>query len=511
MSIANTISGPVEGLEQNGLHIFKGIPFAAPPTGADRWAAPGTPEPWADPRPATAFGAQALQSATPMAAMFGGVQEEVPFAEDCLTLNVWTQGCDDAARPVMVWIHGGAFILGSGSSPMYDGAAFAQRGVVLVSVNYRLGALGFLRLKDVTGGAIPSTGNEGLLDQIRALEWVRDNISAFGGDPNNVTIFGESAGGISVGCLMGIDAARPLFHKAIPQSGACHTAASVETANLVAEMTLEKLGVAATDTQALLGLDAKDVLAAQEAVLAEQSAPGTQRVKGMAYQPVIEDEHLTGLPIEAVSAGAVEGKPVLVGSTLEEMKLFSAMSPPPADLSQLHDALAPSLNEGERERLITGYQQSLEGRGVPAEAGDVSAAIGTDRMFRMPGIRLAEAQREHADDVYVYLFDGATSFFDLGACHALELAYVFGTHHTPALEPFFDGAKPGADELSDAMMTAWVSFAATGNPGGRETPAPAYGPDRATLIFGADCRVEDDPYPAERKLWDGMDQHIGEM
>lgn len=510
MSIADTTYGPVEGYERDGLHIFKGIPFAAPPTGANRWAPPKPPEAWTEPRQTTRFGAQAMQSATPLSAMFGGVQQEVAFAEDCLTLNVWTQGCDDGARPVMVWIHGGAFVLGSGSSPIYDGSALASRGVVLVSINYRLGAFGFLRFKDVTGGAIPSTGNEGLLDQIRALEWVRDNIASFGGDPNNVTIFGESAGGISVGCLMGIEAAAPLFHKAIPQSGACHTAALLEAANSVAEMTLAELGIAPTDTDALLNADADQVLKAQEAVLAARAAPGTERVIGMAYQPVLDGEHLETLPIDAVKGGSISGKPVLVGHTLEEMKLFVSMTPQPADISALHDALSVTLSEVEREHLIRGYRASLERRGVPAGAGDISAAIGTDRMFRMPGVRLAEAQLAHCDDVFVYQFDWATSFFDLGACHALELAFVFGTHHRRGLEAFFDGAKPGADELNDAMMSAWVNFATTGNPGGN-APAPNYAQNRATLIFDANSRIEEDPYSIERELWDGLDQHIGEM
>ena len=511
MSIANTTSGPVEGAERDGLHIFKGVPFAASPVGAGRWAPPEPPASWSEPRPAKEFGAQALQSETPMSAMFGGVQQTVAFGEDCLTLNVWTQGCDDGARPVMVWIHGGAFVLGSGSSPMYDGAAFAQRGVVLVSINYRLGALGFLRLNDVTNGAIPSCGNEGLLDQVRALEWVRDNIAEFGGDPNNVTIFGESAGGISVGCLMGMANATPLFHKAIPQSGACHTAATVETANVVAELTLEKLGIAPIDAEALINLDAAKILAAQEAVLAEQTTPGPQRLKGMPYQPVIEGQHLSQLPIDAVRAGSVRGKPILVGNTLEEMKLFSTMGPVPADMTQLRDALGESFAEAEREHLIEGYLQSLTRRGVATGASDISAAIGTDRMFRMPAVRLAEAQLDQQTDaVFVYLFDWATSFFNLGACHALELAFVFGTHHTPGLEAFFDGAKPGADELCEAMMSAWCNFAATGNPGG-EVPVPTYAQNRSTLIFGEQCSVQEDPYAVERHLWDQLDDYIGQM
>jgi len=510
MSTVNTTCGPVEGTEEAGLHIFKGIPFAAAPIGPLRWAAPEPAQPWSEPLAANAFGVQSLQSATPMATMFGGVQEEVALGEDCLSLNIWTRGCDESARPVMVWIHGGAFIIGSGASPMYDGAEFARRDVVLVSINYRLGALGFLRLTDITNGAIPSTGNEGLLDQIAALRWVRENIAAFGGDPDNVTIFGESAGGISVGSLMGIESAAPLFQKAIPQSGACHTASSIETANLVAEMTLERLGIAADDSAALLNADAAAILSAQEAVLAEQSQPGAQRVQGMAYQPVIEPQHLPSLPIEAVRAGSAKDKPLLIGNTLEEMKLFTAMGTGPSDEAQLHDALGKAFVEDDRERLISAYRTSLEARGKPADAGDISAAISTDRMFRMPGIRLAEAQLAQCDDVFAYLFDWETSFLNLGACHALELAFVFGTHHVAQLEPFFDGTKPGADALSEAMLNAWCQFAATGNPGGAQ-PVPTYRQNRSTLVFGTDCRIEEDPYPAERALWDQLEDEIGKM
>ncbi|MGA7869291.1 MAG: carboxylesterase family protein, partial [Candidatus Binatus sp.] len=227
--------GKLDGDEQGGLFVFKGIPFAAPPTGARRWLPPEKPASWSGVRDARRFGAVAHQNSVMLSALSAMVIEGEQ-SEDCLSLNVWTPALGGKRRPVMVWIHGGAFTIGSGSQALYDGSVLARRGdVVVVTVNYRLGPLGFLRLADVTGGKIPATGNEGMLDQVAALEWVRDNIAEFGGDPGNVTIFGESAGGMSVGTLLAMPAARGLFHKAIPQSGACHTGAPVARANRAAE------------------------------------------------------------------------------------------------------------------------------------------------------------------------------------------------------------------------------------------------------------------------------------
>ena len=235
--------GKLEGDEQNGLFVFKGIPFAAPPVGARRWLAPEKPASWTGVRDARRFGAVAHQNKMMLSALSAMVVDGEQ-SEDCLTLSVWTPALDGKRRPVMVWIHGGGFTIGSGSQPIYDGSVLARRGdVVLVTVNYRLGPLGYLRLADVTGGKIAASGNEGMLDQVAALEWVRDNIAEFGGDPGNVTIFGESAGGMSVGTLLAMPAARGLFHKAIPQSGACHTGAPVARANRTAERVLSKLHV----------------------------------------------------------------------------------------------------------------------------------------------------------------------------------------------------------------------------------------------------------------------------
>ena len=235
---ASTRYGKLEGDEQNGLFVFRGVPFAAAPVGPRRWLAPEKPASWTGVRDARHFGCAAPQNRVLLDAL-AAMKIEEEQNEDCLYLNVWTPGLDGKRRPVMVWIHGGGFTIGSGSQAIYNGSVLARRGdAVVVTINYRLGPLGFLRLKEVTNGKIQSTGNEGMLDQISALEWVRDNIAEFGGDPDNVTIFGESAGGMSVGTLLAMPAARGLFHKAIPQSGACHTAMPAKRANRVAERVL---------------------------------------------------------------------------------------------------------------------------------------------------------------------------------------------------------------------------------------------------------------------------------
>lgn len=229
MAIVDTKYGKLEGTEDGGLHVFKDIPYATPPVGDKRWLAPELPEPWTGVRNATEWNTQAWQGAasgTGATSVFFLAADNPKRNEDCLVLNVFTPGVDargvgDAKRPVLVWIHGGGFGGGTGCTPAYSGANVARRGdVVVVTINYRVGVLGFLNLGEITEGRIPSTGNEGLLDQVMALQWVQGNISAFGGDAGNVTIYGESAGGMSVGALMAFEPARGLFHRASPISGA---------------------------------------------------------------------------------------------------------------------------------------------------------------------------------------------------------------------------------------------------------------------------------------------------
>ena len=318
--IVDTPSGPVQGLEKRGVLQFRGIPYAR----AERFRAPQRVEPWAEVRDATEFGLTAPQNAGFTEALVGA--QDRPSGEDCLVLNVFTPAPDERARPVMVWIHGGAFMSGAGSVPWYDGTNLALRGdVVVVTINYRLGALGFLHLSHLDP-AFAGSGANGIRDQVMALEWVRDNIDAFGGDPGQVTIFGESAGGMSVGTLLGTPAATGLFHGAIAQSGAAAHSHTPETAEWVTGRMLSTLDLSPTSVEGLLAAPVDVLLAAQAAVEAGRSLAFSEgdgpQVGALTFQPVVDGTVVPGPVLDAVSAGSASGVPLVIGSTAEEWNLF---------------------------------------------------------------------------------------------------------------------------------------------------------------------------------------------
>ncbi|MEX2208827.1 MAG: carboxylesterase/lipase family protein [Myxococcota bacterium] len=509
-SIAQTRSGKVEGEERAGVHVFRGIPFAAPPVGPRRWLAPEREAPWSGVRPAKSFGSASPQNALALN-ILAAFNIEEPKSEDCLYLNVWTPGLDGARRPVMVWIHGGAFTIGSGAQSIYEGTALAKRGdVVVVTINYRLGALGFLRLSELTSGRIPSTGNEGMLDQVAALEWVRENIAAFGGDPGNVTIFGESAGGMSVGTLLGMPKARGLFQKAIPQSGACNTAAPREQHMYVAERFAELCNARGAD--ALLALSTDAVLAGSAAIAPVPGQESDPRLGGMPLQPVIDGEVVPRLSIESVERGSAAGVALLVGSTLDEWKLFAGADPNVLSMQdgQLVGRIEKRLGASARG-LIETYRKARTERGVAATPAEVFMAVETDRIFRMPGLQLAETQARHDARVYNYLFTWSSPMFGgmFGACHAVELGFVFGTQATPGVADF-TGAGPAVDALAERSMDAWLAFARTGDP---SCPSlgrwPTYSAaERATMLLGERCAVEHAPLEEERRAWASVPKHV---
>ncbi len=496
--VVNTKSGKVEGIYENRQYAFKGIPYAAPPVGKLRWLPPQPVKPWNGVRSAKEFGPVAPQNGMPGSEILENLAMNEPQSEDCLFLNIWTPGIDHARRPVMVWIHGGAFIIGSGSQPMYRNNTLVPRcDVVLVSINYRLGSLGFVNLKQITGGKIPATGCEGLLDQIAAIEWVHDNIESFGGDPGNITVFGESAGGMSIGNLMSMPAARGKFQKAILESGAANTVSPLEEAVAISAQFLQIAGT--KDANALRSLGIEELLSIQRRL------GDIMRVKDnriTPFQPVVDGKAMPEIPIEAIKKGFASNVKTLAGTNLDEFKLFSMMDPSyrHIDESGMINRLKGLLPLGHASGVIAAYRHGREKRGESASAADTLIAIQTDLMFRIPILRLVEAQCKDNQPAYNYLFAWKSPVMRgaLGACHTLEIGFVFGNH-----DDTFCGSGPDADRLSRNMQDAWAAFARTGNPScesiGKWEP---YGDGRATMILDETCRLVNAPYEEERGIWD---------
>lgn len=493
----DTALGRLGGQRKYGLFQFKGIPYAKPPIGPLRWHMPQAIEPWSGVRDATRFGPIAPQAPTQIESLMGGSIGEQ--SEDCLYLNVWTPGCDAAKRPVMVWIHGGGFATGAGSQGIYDGRRIASRDVVVVTINYRLGAFGFLDLADATDGRAPGTGAEGLADQILALHWVKRNIAAFGGDGDNVTIFGESAGAMSVSALLASPAARGLFHKAIAESGAGHIGHDRERANRAARSVLEHLKIAPEDAARIVDVPYGALIAAQIAVIAGSFVgKDSNKLGSLPFQPAIDGVVLPQKPIDAIREGAGANIPLLTGTTLEEWKLFAAPNP----------ALRFMTAKGFEERVTRIAKDAAPD--VLAAYTEGSAyerfnAMMTDKTFAVPAIRMLEAQGAHAP-VYGYRFDWRSKLLGgiLGSCHGLELGFVFGTYNERRAGAFF-GKGPLADALSNAMMESWVAFARTGNPATAATGAwPLYdAASRETMIFGdGPPHTISAPNDARRAAWD---------
>jgi len=498
--VVQTRSGRVQGEESGGIHVFKGIPYARPPVGELRFRPPQPDEPWQGVREATAFGSIAMQNPSPLESLFGAAPKPA-MGEDCLHLNVWTPGLDGARRPVMVWIHGGAFVTGSGSTPWYDGTTFATRGdVVLVTINYRLGAFGFLHLADAAGDSFAGSGNAGILDQAAALAWVRDNIAAFGGDPANVTIFGESAGAMSVGTLLGLPAATGLFRRAALQSGAASTVQTRERANEVAAAMLEALGIPAEDAERIRDVPAEELLAAQAKVSLAMAGAG-----GLPFQPVHDGDALPRRPLDAVAEGSAAGISVLAGTTQDEARLFTSFDPnaTPKDEAELLARCVGLIGSEERSRAAVEAYRRARPEG---SLGDVWSAIMTDQIFRLPAARLLDAQSRQTDQTWMYLFTWATPAFGgtLGSCHALEIPFVFNNLDKPGASAFTGAATPEMQQLAETMQDAWIAFARTGDPNHPGLPRwERYEPGRrATMVFNASCAAAEGAGCEQLALWE---------
>jgi para-nitrobenzyl esterase len=489
-AIVSTRAGKVRGMAADGVLTFKGIRYAAPPIDALRFAPPAPVTPWKGLFDALEYGPSAPQ---PVARPAGWTHESIED-EDCLRLNVWTPATRGARRPVMVWFHGGGFVIGSGSWPVYDGSNLARRGdAVIVSVNHRLGALGYLHLARFGGGELASSGNAGMLDLVAALEWVRDNIAAFGGNPENVTIFGESGGGAKVCTLLAMPSARGLFHRAVVQSGPMRYALSAEQATAHATRFLRELGIAddANAVRALRALPAQQLIAAQgDALLATAGQ--------IVFSPVIDGMALPVHPAHALQHGQAPDVPLLIGTNFDEATLFLGRDPVLLDPSRLrYDDLPGRLRHlGEHaSRLLAAYKKNRP----DAPPLDILLAIVSDARMRIPSIKLAEKKLAGPGQtkVFMYLFCWAAGPHRSG--HGFELPFVFDNIHEPVLHP-----TPSRMELATRMSEAWLSFARTGDPNhGEFENWPAYDTERrATMIFNRGrCEVIDDPWGPERAAW----------
>jgi len=499
MAIVETSGGRVEGRETATHQTFLGIPYAAPPVGRLRFAPPATAAPWSGVRPALEPGLACPQPASLLPGMTPG-----PTGDDCLSLNVYTPSADGGRRPVMVWMHGGGFVTGSSTQAIYDAARLVVRGdVVVVTVNYRLGALGFLAPHAAGLQLDGATDNAGMLDQIAALRWVQENVAAFGGDPSRVTIFGESAGGMSVTTLLAMPAARGLFARAIAQSGAAQATCSMTDAARVADLLLHELGIDRGGVAALREVPSEELIAAQMQVAAKLTGEIF-----LPFAPVVDPATLPLAPSQAIAEGVAKDIPLLTGTTGDEWRLFSFATPRHRELDA--DGLRKrigrrlgAIGHGDADELITVYRTTR-----PAAAPwEIFDAIESDRQFRIPAIRLAEWQGAHQPHTYMYLFTWPSPAAGgmLGSCHALELPFVFGTLDAPHMERF-SGSGPAAEQLSKVVMDTWLRFA-SGDADRHDGLAhwPAYeAAQRATAILDAEPKIAHDPRSAERQAWSGI-------
>jgi carboxylesterase type B len=493
-----TIHGEVRGTVADGVHAFFGIPFAAPMSDSTRLRPPQPVQPWTGVRDATTYGATPPQVAPPTAGA-GTDWDSGASGPEYLNLNVWTPDPNAVGLPVMVWIQGGQFEFSTTAS--YDASSFARDGVVCVVFNWRVGADGFLYLGD-------GIANLGLLDQVAALEWVRDSIAVFGGDPGNVTVFGESAGAMSIGALLSMPRASGLFRRAILQSGAAHHVSPPGIALRVGRYLARKLGVPPA-RDAIAALPVEKLLQAQAEIDAELFAGlipeplGPEIVNTMPWEPVLDGDVLPEAPIDRIVAGASSAVDLVVGTNVDDWRVFMALT---GAIDRVTDeALAGSVGAYGHfavasyglpvEKALAAYRE----RYPEASPGDVLTAVKTDWWVRIPALRLADAHAGAPAATYMYEFAWAVP--GLGAVHALEVPFVFDQlqKDVPLFQLLLAGTK-APQVLADTMHGAWVSFAANGDPGW-----PRYDlARRATMRFDVQSTVVDDPRSWERNLWQGI-------
>jgi len=493
---AATTLGRVRGVDAGGIKTFKGIPYGASTAGAARFRPPADPAAWTGVRDALAYGPSAPQREPGVARAESGLGVAAanlpPEGEDCLVLNVWTPAVGDARqRPVLFWCHGGGFVTGSGSSPVTDGTNLARRGdVVIVSINHRLNVLGFTHLAELGGSDFAQSGDVGMLDIVHALEWVRANIAEFGGDPGNVTVFGQSGGGRKVATLLAMPSAKGLFHRAIIESGATIELVAPEQAARVARELLHELELQPRQWRELQTVPLATLMGAYFATVRRMNVDQMT----MGFSPTVDGTAVAQHPFHPQAAAVSADVPLIIGSTRTELTSSAAAADFALDDAGLRARVGELLGDS-ASHVLDVYSRANPG----ASPSDLFFLIASDERYGAPVMKIAERRAALGrGPVYLYYFRWETPFEGgrYKAPHTIEIPFVF---HNLDASPWTRGVT-GAAPLADQVSDAWLAFARTGDPNTRGVPSwPTFDAKRrATMVFNTTSAAADDPLREQR-------------
>jgi para-nitrobenzyl esterase len=515
-----TTYGRLRGLRKGNLITFRGVPYAGSPAGAARFKAAPPLAPWKGVRDALRLAPPSIQPGKD----YFGIDEPDP-QEDCLFLNVWTPATDGRRRPVMFFNHGGGFATGSGASVDHDGGNLASKhDVVVVETNHRLGLTGFLFLGDIAGEEYATSGNQGLLDMRDGLKWVHDNIEAFGGDPNNVMIFGESGGGAKTSCLYAMPSAAPYLHKAGIESGAGLRMTERDRATETTLLAMQELGLARNEWRKLLEVPAEKLLAAQVALgrrSSQRTTGGPQPGgSGIGFGPVVDGTVLPHHPFDPAAPVISKNKPILIGTNRDETAFMYLRDPAKAVFKLTDASLAERLDREYGKNagpVLETYRKTRPG----ASPTDLYLAISTASMFWTNSITLAERKlAQGGAPVYMYMLTYQSNWVvpgtehKLGSAHATDLLYTFDNIYPDGQWPpqgtatmyQMEGTGPGRFKVAKYMSQMFVTFAKTSRPSAQGAPEwPAYTTaTRATMLIDEECKVVNDPFGEERRVWEKL-------